>query len=129
MALVLMAVLLVGCSVQSVHRTDVIGLWKHPADTSQSVDIRQDGTFLIRNVSKGALSGKAPAASAPYTQIGTWQLERHRGSHRSYLLLLGVDGSDHSFISTFEIVGSGASLTIYLPLGGRYEGRRFEFTR
>ncbi|SEH78324.1 MULTISPECIES: hypothetical protein [unclassified Leifsonia] len=128
LTLLLVGVLLTGCSVPTVHRTDVIGLWKHPSDPSQTVDIRSDGTFLIRNISLGALQGEEPLPSAPYRQSGTWLLKRHSGSGGYYLFLIGPN-ADQSLGYTFETVGSGATATIYLPLGGRYEGRRFEFKR
>ncbi|SEH78293.1 MULTISPECIES: hypothetical protein [unclassified Leifsonia] len=130
LALLLVGVLLTGCSVPTVHRTDVIGLWKHPSDPSQTVDIRSDGTFAIRNVSVGALHGDLPSPSIPYEQNGTWLLDRSTESpRRHYLSLSGVNGDDHTFLYTFAIDGSGATATIYLQLGGRYEGQRFEFKR
>lgn len=121
---------LTGCSVPTVRRSDVIGLWKHPSDTSQTVDIRNDGTFSIRNVSQGALNGESPVPSASYRQTGTWTLERfYESPHRYFLSLIGVNDEGHGFIYTFPIRGSGSDTTIYLALGGRYEGRQFEFKR
>ncbi|SEH78309.1 MULTISPECIES: hypothetical protein [unclassified Leifsonia] len=128
--LLLVGLLLTGCSVATVKRADVMGLWKHPSDPTQTVDIRSDGTFLIRNVSLGALNGEGPLPSAPYRQSGTWSLERSRESpRRYYVLLLGVNNKHQGFIYTFPVIGSGSNATIFLPLGGRYEGQQFEFKR